>query len=368
MTSRPIVGQINYQDEFYKAAIFPSDDGTFSVCIMECSKAFENDLVGTHIENFPEDDIYFKMTKKKRLSLEELDDSPSFNLTDKQTLHRFISMEEDASPSLNLTSKHTKNRFEKEPNDTMPLVHFNSDSEKSLCDLPPGWTQKVDESGRTFYMNKYLRVTQWERPMGTSPPDAKLAAVSPSYGATSPMLQIQLPMKTDSLEVPNRDSPRAKRLRKKKLSISSTFSYPELPSHLYPPVNFPGFLKFDKDIGIEFALFKNGFVVTSVQPCSPAFHECLKQGLQLESIYDGNYKPIQATSAPQLKQQLDYAPRPLYIKFTPQRHEAAEQVYAEVPYYTYRHSHNTSAIAKPYHQVHGSQSNQTRSDLRSAKY
>lgn len=388
MTSKPIVGQINYQDEFYKAAIFPSDDGNFSVCIMECDRAFERDLVGTHIENFPEDDIYFKMKKKRKLSSEEFDKSPSFNLTDKRTLNRLELEDEDTSPSLNLTSKRTEKRFRPDPID-LPKVYLNSNSnsETSTFDLRPGWTQQVDENGRIFYMNKYLGITQWQPPMGSPVPDPKLPAAPPSYKETSAMIKRQMPKKADtlkipahgspkakrmpkkadSLKIPVHDSPRVKRQRKKDLLIASTPSYPDLPSNLCPPVNFPGFLKFDNEIGIEFSLYQNGFVVTSVQPCSPAFHECIKQGLQLESIYDGNCKPIQAMSARQLKQQLDLAPRPLYIKFTSQRLEAVEQVYAEVPYHTYRQSYNVRAddivaggAAKSYQKLRGRQSNQGR--------
>ena len=33
--------------------------------------------------------------------------------------------------------------------------------------LPPGWEEKVDQHGRTFYVDHNRRVTQWERPSPT---------------------------------------------------------------------------------------------------------------------------------------------------------------------------------------------------------
>ena len=30
--------------------------------------------------------------------------------------------------------------------------------------LPPGWEERVDSQGRTFYVNHNTRTTQWERP------------------------------------------------------------------------------------------------------------------------------------------------------------------------------------------------------------
>ena len=30
--------------------------------------------------------------------------------------------------------------------------------------LPPGWEERVDSQGRTFYVNHNSRTTQWERP------------------------------------------------------------------------------------------------------------------------------------------------------------------------------------------------------------
>eukprot|EP00727_Mastigamoeba_balamuthi_P008887 m51a1_g4620 hypothetical protein (1410) ;mRNA; r:291183-296569 len=40
--------------------------------------------------------------------------------------------------------------------------------QKSDSDLPPGWQQCTDPKGRTYYYNRALRVTQWERPRASN--------------------------------------------------------------------------------------------------------------------------------------------------------------------------------------------------------
>ncbi|XP_013792234.2 E3 ubiquitin-protein ligase NEDD4-like [Limulus polyphemus] len=35
--------------------------------------------------------------------------------------------------------------------------------------LPPGWEERQDANGRTYYVNHIARTTQWERPTGTTP-------------------------------------------------------------------------------------------------------------------------------------------------------------------------------------------------------
>lgn len=30
--------------------------------------------------------------------------------------------------------------------------------------LPPGWEERLDANGRTYYVNHIARFTQWERP------------------------------------------------------------------------------------------------------------------------------------------------------------------------------------------------------------
>jgi len=37
--------------------------------------------------------------------------------------------------------------------------------------LPPGWEEKVDNLGRTYYVNHNKRNTQWKRPSNTYAPD-----------------------------------------------------------------------------------------------------------------------------------------------------------------------------------------------------
>lgn len=32
--------------------------------------------------------------------------------------------------------------------------------------LPPGWEERQDANGRTYYVNHAARTTQWERPTG----------------------------------------------------------------------------------------------------------------------------------------------------------------------------------------------------------
>lgn len=40
----------------------------------------------------------------------------------------------------------------------------NDDAEVHEEPLPPGWEERVDSQGRTFYVNHTTRTTQWERP------------------------------------------------------------------------------------------------------------------------------------------------------------------------------------------------------------
>ena len=40
----------------------------------------------------------------------------------------------------------------------------NSATEEHDEPLPPGWEERVDSQGRTFYVNHNTRTTQWERP------------------------------------------------------------------------------------------------------------------------------------------------------------------------------------------------------------
>ena len=35
---------------------------------------------------------------------------------------------------------------------------------EALEPLPPGWEEKMTESGRKYYINHTTRTTQWERP------------------------------------------------------------------------------------------------------------------------------------------------------------------------------------------------------------
>ena len=40
----------------------------------------------------------------------------------------------------------------------------DTDSAPQEEPLPPGWEERVDSQGRTFYVNHNTRTTQWERP------------------------------------------------------------------------------------------------------------------------------------------------------------------------------------------------------------
>lgn len=37
-------------------------------------------------------------------------------------------------------------------------------SDEPLTPLPPGWEERTDAQGRTYYVNHNERTTQWERP------------------------------------------------------------------------------------------------------------------------------------------------------------------------------------------------------------
>lgn len=37
--------------------------------------------------------------------------------------------------------------------------------EEAPLPLPPGWEERQDANGRTFYVNHLARATQWERPV-----------------------------------------------------------------------------------------------------------------------------------------------------------------------------------------------------------
>ncbi|MGH0166112.1 UNVERIFIED_CONTAM: hypothetical protein FKN15_064988, partial [Acipenser sinensis] len=39
-----------------------------------------------------------------------------------------------------------------------------SQRQQQLPPLPPGWEEKIDNLGRTYYVNHNTRTTQWKRP------------------------------------------------------------------------------------------------------------------------------------------------------------------------------------------------------------
>lgn len=41
---------------------------------------------------------------------------------------------------------------------------FVNASEAQNTPLPPGWEERQDANGRTYYVNHLARTTQWERP------------------------------------------------------------------------------------------------------------------------------------------------------------------------------------------------------------
>jgi len=123
-------------------------------------------------------------------------------------------------------------------------------------------------------------------------------------------------------------------------------AYPNLPPALAPPQNYPGFTRFDEGtIGIEFILRQGKFFLTVVRPGSPAQGKGVRVGMQIESVYDGHGKPVQGSNAPQLAQQISYAPRPVHIKFANANVVIVQRCYNPRPYYVYRrrHGYNTAA-------------------------
>ena len=43
-------------------------------------------------------------------------------------------------------------------------LHYNFRPQPTGGTLPDGWEERVDGNGRTVYINKITRTTQWERP------------------------------------------------------------------------------------------------------------------------------------------------------------------------------------------------------------
>lgn len=41
---------------------------------------------------------------------------------------------------------------------------FVGNSTESQTPLPPGWEERQDANGRTYYVNHIAKTTQWERP------------------------------------------------------------------------------------------------------------------------------------------------------------------------------------------------------------
>jgi len=123
-------------------------------------------------------------------------------------------------------------------------------------------------------------------------------------------------------------------------------AYPSLPQNLAPPPQYAGFTRFDEGtIGIEFVLRQNKFVLTIVRPRSPAANKGVRVGQQIESVYDGYGRPVQGSTAPQLAQQISYAPRPVHIKFANSNVVVVQRVYNPRPYHVYRRRHQYSTGA-----------------------
>merc|ERR1719433_1676547 len=96
---------------------------------------------------------------------------------------------------------------------------------------------------------------------------------------------------------------------------------------------------------MEFVLRQGKFVITVVRPRSPAHNKGVRVGQQIESVYDGYGKPVQGSTAPQLAQQIGYAPRPVHIKFANANVQIVQRVYNPRPYYVYRRRHDYSTAA-----------------------
>lgn len=47
----------------------------------------------------------------------------------------------------------------------MPTQPIYVVSDESNAPLPPGWEERQDPNGRTYYVNHIGRCTQWERPV-----------------------------------------------------------------------------------------------------------------------------------------------------------------------------------------------------------
>ncbi|KAG9489389.1 hypothetical protein GDO78_005398 [Eleutherodactylus coqui] len=152
-----------------------------------------------------------------------------------------VASDRPSSSTVHSSRRESLQSYTQEELPTLPVLLPTSSG------LPPGWEEKQDEKGRSYYIDHNTRTTTWERPVAQKPTPVETAQTSPTQNVPSGRLQqspayesVKHPVDQDQEFLPKgwemRHAPSGRPFYINHMTKTTTWEDPRLkiPVHLRP--------------------------------------------------------------------------------------------------------------------------------------